>query len=434
MTGLRPLILLGVLLHLAVEWLQRRWTALLLTGTPRLNTIYIVAGLILSSSATLAAGDNCLQRARQAIDDRQWPQAQQQLQQHLQHDTGDDDARFTLARLLAWQKHYPQALEQFNRLLARQPDNSDYLLARARLHQWMGHEALALQDLQYARELSPDYAAVWQQQIRLLHKQNSNQLSTLLQRAQQRFPHLDWSKWLPVSTKPRAPAPRYSLRTSAGHDNLDNNRSAWKQASIAFGSQTTEASAQLQLDSFERFDLRDWQLAGSLGMVLQPTWRLTLNSSLSPGARVIARYRLETVLSKQFAGGFTLHGGMQYASFSNTDSTQLHLTGEYYWSHYRGSYSYRLIDVAGAGSGHNQRLALSRSYADSSVLTLSLASGKDVEYDGTATPPVSQVRTVSLYGKHGLQAGTALTWSLFTHQQGTFYTRNGFILGAQFDF
>ncbi len=34
--------------HLAVEWLQRRWAALLRTGTPRLNTIYIVAGLIAS--------------------------------------------------------------------------------------------------------------------------------------------------------------------------------------------------------------------------------------------------------------------------------------------------------------------------------------------------------------------------------------------------
>ena len=32
--------------HLAVGWLQRRWGALLRTGTPRLNAIYIVAGLI----------------------------------------------------------------------------------------------------------------------------------------------------------------------------------------------------------------------------------------------------------------------------------------------------------------------------------------------------------------------------------------------------
>ncbi len=32
--------------HLATGWLQRRWGALLRTGTPRLNTLYIVAGLI----------------------------------------------------------------------------------------------------------------------------------------------------------------------------------------------------------------------------------------------------------------------------------------------------------------------------------------------------------------------------------------------------
>ena len=42
--------------HLAVEWLQRRWAALLRTGTPRLNMIYIVAGIISKRvAATLLA-------------------------------------------------------------------------------------------------------------------------------------------------------------------------------------------------------------------------------------------------------------------------------------------------------------------------------------------------------------------------------------------
>ena len=42
--------------HLAVEWLQRRWAALLRTGTPRLNTKYIVAGLIVLAVALLLSG------------------------------------------------------------------------------------------------------------------------------------------------------------------------------------------------------------------------------------------------------------------------------------------------------------------------------------------------------------------------------------------
>ena len=404
--------------------------------TPVLTRAALIAAF--STSAAFADSDRCLSQAQQAIDKQQLQQAESLLQSHLQHQGNDLEAQFTLARVWAWQKNYTQALNAFNQLIASEPDNSDYLLARARLHEWMGNDSLALADLQHAREVSPDYLEVWKQQIRLLSRQAQtfnadDTFNTLLQQAQLRFPQQDWRQWAPVRDEPRHDG-RYYLATRAGRDNLSNNRAAWNQASVILSGRTGNGSGHIQIDSFDRFNLNDWQLAGGASMPLATDWRVTFNGGISPTAHVIARNRVEAIVSKRFNNGFNLHTGVQYANFAVTDSQQLHVTGEYYWSRYRFAYTYRLIDVDNTGTGHNQRAVVSASYGAVNSVSLALASGKDVEYDGTATPPVSDVSTVSVYGRHAIAQDMSLTWSAIHHKQGNFYTRNGFVLGAQFDF
>ncbi len=392
----------------------------------------------LSASATFADNDSCLSQAQQAISNQQLQQAETLLQTHLQHHGDDSEALFALARVWAWQNNHAQSLRAFNQLLDAHPDNSDILLARARLHEWMGNDSLALADLQHARELSPDYLEVWKQQIRLLSRQAQtlnadDTFNTLLQQAQLRFPQQDWRQWLPARDAPRNDD-RYYLAAHAGRDNLSNNRAAWNQASVILSGHTSQGSGHIQIDRFDRFNLNDWQLAGGASMPLATDWSITFNGSISPTARVIARNRVEAIVSKRFSNGFNLHTGAQYANFAATSSQQLHLTGEYYWSRYRFAYTYRLIDVDNAGVGHNQRAVISASYGAANSVSLALANGKDVEYDGTTTPPVSNVSTVSLYGRHAITQNISLTWSAIHHKQGNFYTRNGFVLGAQFDF
>ena len=400
----------------------------------------IALPVLVMAAATASAGapqqaDRCLQDARQAVEQQQLSRAEAILQTHVQQHTADPDSRFLLARVQAWQNQHGQALAAFDRLIDEQPDNSDFLLARARLHQWMGHPRLALADLQQARQATPDYLALWQQELQLLaqSEQNPAAFRKLLEQARQRFPQADWQPFLPA--KPAAaPTGKYTLAASTAYDRLDSNRDAWQQTSLSLSGRTTQGSGYVQVDSFERFSLGDWQLAGGISMPLAPRWQLALSASLGPGARVIARNRVEAVFSKQFDGGFSLHSGVQFASFAATASQQLHVTGEVYWSRYRFAWTYRLIDVDNAGTGHNQRAVLSRSYGAASTVSLSLATGKDVEYDGSATPPVSDVSTVSLYGRHALQADMDFTWSVLHHKQGSFYNRNGFVLGAQFHF
>ena len=404
------------------------------------NLLPTLAALIaaLATATAFADSDHCLSQAQQAIDNQQLQQAETLLQNHLQHHGDDTEALFTLARVWAWQKNHTQSLRAFNQLLEANPDNSDVLLARARLHEWMGNDDLALTDLQHARELSPDYLDVWKQQIRLLSRRaltegDDDVFSALLQQAQQRFPQQNWRQWLRARDKPQNIS-HYFLATRAGRNNLSNNRAAWNQASVMLSGRTSHGNAHIQIDSFDRFNLNDWQLAGGASIPVAPEWRVTFNGSISPTARVIARNRVEAIISKRFSNGFNLHTGAQHANFAATSSQQLHVTAEYYWSRYRFAYTYRLIDVDNAGVGHNQRTVVSASYGAANSVSLALANGKDVEYDGTTTPPVSTVSTLSLYGRHAISQNISLTWSTIHHQQGNFYTRNGFVLGAQFDF
>ncbi len=59
--------------------------------------------------------------------------AEEMLQQWLSGHPEDQEARFLLARVLAWQGKHAEALEQYERLLEKEPDNGDYLTGRAML-------------------------------------------------------------------------------------------------------------------------------------------------------------------------------------------------------------------------------------------------------------------------------------------------------------
>ena len=397
-----------------------------------------VCAVLITAVSQAAEKDSCLVEARQAIQADRLDQAQQILTDHLQHTPDDSDAQFELSRVWSWQKKWEPALDTLTGLIDHFGENSDYLLARARLYEWMQRPDAALVDLDKARQQTPEYLAVWQQQIKLLSRASrqdeskKQRLQQILAQARNRFPDEDWN--IPTAEVSTTDDGQTSLEAYYGHDALTNNRAAWNNASIKLSHKTKSAISHVQIDTFDRFDKNDWQMAGGINLPLQDTWRLAVNGSLSPTTRVIARNKLEAIISKTLTTGFILHGGLQYANYAATNSKQLHITSEYYHSAYRFAYTFRLIDVDNAGTGNNQRIQLSRSYGTNNMIGVSIAGGKDVEFDGTATPPVSSVRTYALYGRHSIEKKTALTYSIFHHQQGVFYNRNGFVLGIKFDF
>src|SRR5512144_134567 len=71
------------------------------------------------------------------------------------------EAKFKLARALAFSKHRDEAIRLYTELLATRPNNSDLLLARGRTYAWEDRWAEAEADLTTVLVRSPDYGDAW---------------------------------------------------------------------------------------------------------------------------------------------------------------------------------------------------------------------------------------------------------------------------------
>jgi len=119
--------------------------------------------------------------------------AEEMLQQWLGEHAEDQEARFLLARILAWQDKRVEALAEYDRLLAEKPNNSDYLLGKSLVLVRGGQAQAALPLLRKARRLSPDYEDVWRLQVQALRavggESGKRQARIVESGAGRRFPH-----------------------------------------------------------------------------------------------------------------------------------------------------------------------------------------------------------------------------------------------------
>lgn len=383
--------------------------------------------------------DSCMQAVEAALKNKNLERAEVLLGEHLAHAPEEIEARFLLARVYSWQNKWQRALAEFDWLLTKKKDSADFLLARANVLEWMGRRKEALRDLEKAREVAPQYSELWRTEIIVLQREGSaasrSRATILINQARKKFPDIDWEGLQVTEKKLITERNRYSAEFSYGYDKLTNGRSPWVTRTARLSRVTPGRHfAHVQLDSIERFDLADQQLGGSYALPVEQSWSFYVSGSYSPTHKVLANRMLDTNISKNFSNGAVLSAGASHARYNQTSSQQIHLGGEYYWSDFRLSYTYRRVDVLNAGTGMNHNIQLNRYYSRANMAGVSVAGGTDVEFDGTANPPVSDVLTFSVYGNHMLSPQWSLVYSLLYHHQGDFYNRNGIVLGIKYDF
>ena len=401
--------------------------------------LFLIVVMQVFCMKAMAAEGSYDARAMQAISNKDLVQAEKILRLRLQQQSGNLGTRFQLARVLSWQGRGEEAMVLFDTLLEAKPGNADYLLARANTLEWLGRRSEALRDLKTARRASPDYSEIWRTEIKYLRREHQSEADAravqLAEEARKKFPQESWQHLLITSATKIDEVNRYGIQASYGYDRLTSNRSPWNIKSLSFLIQTPDKRfASLQLDQVKRFDLDDWQIGGNYALPFAQSWYLYAGGTYSQTHNVLANRMLEAKLSKNFSSGLNLHVGVSHAKYSQTDNQQLYMTGEYYWSVFRASYSYRLIDVKNAGTGSNNNIQISRYYDSVSFIGALVAKGEDVEFDGSANPPISDVLTFSIFGSHLFRPQWSLVYSFTYHQQGDFYNRNGFVLGLKFDF
>jgi thioredoxin-like negative regulator of GroEL len=94
---------------------------------------------ILLLAASLAAipaawsASSAFDQTKVMVENARLSDAEEMLQQWLASHPEDQEARFLLARVFAWQGKSSEALLEYERLLEKAPDNGEYLEGKALL-------------------------------------------------------------------------------------------------------------------------------------------------------------------------------------------------------------------------------------------------------------------------------------------------------------
>jgi len=373
----------------------------------------LVLVVTVSLLPTLAIAD--LSTARRQVEAQQFDAAEATLQAHLASQPDDSEAQFLLARVHAWRGASEQALPLYERLLQREPDNADYLLGQGQALLWAGRPQAALISLERAAGTAPDYVEVQQ----------------VMQQARAALTS-------PVAAiAPAASAPaqrRHELELSARQDWLDNGFDNWRSQRLDYASTQPEGLGWYgALLREQRFG--EWDQGAEAGAVipLDENWTLQSEIGYQPSPYFLPEWHADARLQRRLPAGFLGAASVRRTEYETTRVDRLALSAERYWNSWRAGYTLNVTDVANAGTPIGHDLALDYYYAGLSYAGLRLTVGEEeaVEEQQLIT---SDVRAISLQGRHWLDRNWALTWELGHHRQGDYYTRRWLQLGLRHAF
>lgn len=222
-----------------------------------------------------------------------------------------------------------------------------------------------------------------------------------------------------------------SLELAGGRQQLSNGSPDWTETSARIAQRrSTRHATELGLVLTERFGLQDEQLTGLLVRPLEPRLTVTLDASLSPTHRVLARHHLGANLQYEFAPAWLLHGGLRSTQYDSATVTQGSVMLERYVSAFSWLLAWRPVQTQGRSTS-SLELRGTYYYADKSSVGLSLADGQEAVQLSDTVLQLADVRATTLSGRHWLTPDWALSYEWGSTRQGDFYTRSGWRIGVQ---
>lgn len=360
-----------------------------------------------------AAAD--LVTAERQVSEQRLDDARATLEAHLADQPGDRDARFLLARVLTWQGQPQQALPLYRELLADQPDNADFLLGQGQALLLAGFPQRALESLERAARNAPDYRDV--------------QLAIQQARAALLVPVTGSAP----ATSAAAPR-RHELELSARQDWLDGGFDNWRNQRLDYVSTQPQGTSWYgALLREQRFG--EWDEGVELGAVipLDANWTLQSEAGYQPSPYFLPRWHADLRLQRRLPDGYLGALSLRRTEYQATRVDRLALSAERYWDNWRASYTLNLADVANAGTPVGHDFALDHYYEGLSYAGVRLTLGEEeaVEEQQVIT---SDVRAISLQGRHWLSTRWAVSWAAGYHQQGDYYQRHWLRLGLRHAF
>lgn len=225
------------------------------------------------------------------------------------------------------------------------------------------------------------------------------------------------------------------FEVGATHDRLSNRSPDWTSIYVdgkkKLGDDKTLYGT---LRETRRFGLTDQEARGGYYFPLAENWTGLFEANASSTHNVLPKWSALGEIIHNFGGGWVGHLGLRETEYNSSTSTRKMLTVERYWGNFRAAYTFSASQTSSGGSPSGSRINVNYYYGDGSSIGLGHGRGKEIESIGPDALLISNVRSVTLTGRHWFNPAWALTYDWGTHEQGTSYTRDGFSLGLRHRF
>lgn len=221
-----------------------------------------------------------------------------------------------------------------------------------------------------------------------------------------------------------------------GHEGsrLNNGSPHWRETSAQVQHRLgKESYAALGVLSTRRFGLADTQINGAFSAPLARRLIGTVEGSYSDTHRVLAKRSVGFSAQYEFAPAWLAHAGVRNTRYDAVSVNQGSLGLERYISNFSWNATWYPVRAFGQ-TANSFALRGNYYYQDYSYVGLIAATGEETTAVGANNVVVADVRSLALTGRHWLSQQWAVTYALSRTRQGSFYTRDGARIGAQYAF
>jgi YaiO family outer membrane protein len=234
-----------------------------------------------------------------------------------------------------------------------------------------------------------------------------------------------WAQAAPVN---------FNLEFSAERQRLSNGAPDWRESVVkVYRTQGMRERAELSWTQSDRFDLRDEQLGGAYVQALTDGLTVSLEATLSPTHQFLPSRSLGALLQYEFAPAWLIHTGLKSRHYTDTAIQQETLMLEHYVAAFSWALAWRPVQALGSQSSSTE-LRAAYYYGDKSSLGLSVSSGQEATQASTSAIELVEVRSLALNGRHQLNRDWTFNYGVSSTTQGSFYTRNGLLIGVHYIF
>jgi YaiO family outer membrane protein len=176
-----------------------------------------------------------------------------------------------------------------------------------------------------------------------------------------------------------------------------------------------------------RFSLHDDAIAGGLYQPLSRRSGALFEVELSPSHNVVPRLALAGRVDAGIGRGWVLNGGLRHRRYDAAVVELTELGIERYAGVYRFVYTAFLGHLRGGGTAASQSVRMDRLYGrdQSSLFGISFSGGSELERVAASGILRTNVRAVSITGRHWVTPRWAIVYAAGLHEQGDLYARRG---------